>query len=175
VFWDSPKCAQAVLTIWRRLGYEWRSCKWGDFLLNIIVKMSLHLTYSKSIKIAIKDKPSSGLQFYMCPGPPIDLEAIGWWMKKLLVGWFLGKRSYFRRVHCRWCISGGDVSFGWNRLFGFGVAVIMVARLMEVDGWWMVKWDVEGDMEREWERAIHQVEVNRWKIVLNLNIHYWRY
>jgi hypothetical protein len=28
--------------------------------LNIIVKMSLHLTYSNSIEIAIKDKPSGG-------------------------------------------------------------------------------------------------------------------
>jgi hypothetical protein len=46
----------------------------------------------------------------------------------------------------------------------------------EVDGGgWMVKWGAEGGLWSEWKIAIHQVEVDRWKIVLNLNIHYWRY
>lgn len=40
-----------------------------------------------------------------------------------------GKCSYLRQVHCRWCISGGDISFGWSHLFGCGLVVIMVARL----------------------------------------------
>jgi hypothetical protein len=59
--------------------------------------------------------------------------------EEVVSGVIFGKRSYLRRVHCRWCISGGDVSFGWSRLFGCGVAVIIVARSMEVDGRWMVK------------------------------------
>jgi hypothetical protein len=39
------------------------------FLLNIIVKMSLRLTYSNSIKIAIEEKPSSGASVLHVPRP----------------------------------------------------------------------------------------------------------
>jgi hypothetical protein len=42
------------------IGLRMKKLLVGGFLLNMIVKISLCLTYSNSIKIAIKDKPSGG-------------------------------------------------------------------------------------------------------------------